>query len=86
MPDLEAACEQAREELQMAVARAEKAEQQAARTPACPEVPVQAPTRNRPKSCGLLCKTGRTACGAAGTRVAAGNGAGEAFGGAAAPV
>ena len=38
--DLEAACEQAREELQMAVARAEKAEQQAARTPACPEVPV----------------------------------------------
>ena len=38
------------------------------------------------RSCGLLCKTGRTACGAAGTRVAAGNGAGEAFGGAAAPV
>ena len=36
--DLEAACEQAREELQMAVARAEKAEQQAAQTPACPEV------------------------------------------------
>ena len=42
--DLEAACEQAREELQMAVARAEKAEQQAAQRPACPEVPVQAPT------------------------------------------
>lgn len=40
--DLEAACEQAREELQMAVARAEKAEQQAAQRPACPEVPVQA--------------------------------------------
>ena len=47
--DLEAACEQAREELQMAVARAEKAEQQAARTPACPEVPVQARRRNLPK-------------------------------------
>ena len=38
------------------------------------------------RSCGLLCKTGRTACGAAGTRVAAGNGVGKAFGGAAAPV
>ena len=85
--DLEAACEQAREELQMAVARAEKAEQQAAQTPACPEVTGAGPDAGTARrSCGLLCKTGRTACGAAGTRVAAGNGAGEAFGGAAAPV
>lgn len=84
--DLEAACEQAREELQMAVARAER---QSSRLPR--RLPVRK-CRCRPdagtarRSCGLLCKTGRTACGAAGTRVAAGNGAGEAFGGAAAPV
>ena len=48
--DLEAACEQAREELQMAVARAEKAEQQAA-----PDVCLSGSAgagpddRNRPK-------------------------------------
>ena len=53
--DLEAACEQAREELQMAVARAEKAEQQAARTPACPEVPVQAPTPEPPEEAVACC-------------------------------
>lgn len=68
--DLEAACEQAREELQMAVAPCRKAE--AARLPR--RLPVRkcgagpdAGTARR--SCGLLCKTGRTACGAAGTRV-----------------
>ena len=53
--DLEAACEQAREELQMAVARAEKAEQQSARTPACPEVPVQAPTPEPPEEAVACC-------------------------------
>lgn len=53
--DLEAACEQAREELQMAVARAEKAEQQAAQTPACPEVPVQAPTPEPPEEAVACC-------------------------------
>lgn len=53
--DLEAACEQAREELQMAVARAEKAEQQAAQTPACPEVPVQAPTPEPPEEAVVCC-------------------------------
>lgn len=53
--DLEAACEQAREELQMAVARAEKAEQQAAQTPACPEVPVQAPTPEPPEEVVACC-------------------------------
>ena len=53
--DLEAACEQAREELQMAVARAEKAEQQAAQRPACPEVPVQAPTPEPPEEAVACC-------------------------------
>ena len=53
--DLEAACERAREELQMAVARAEKAEQQAAQTPACPEVPVQAPTPEPPEEAVACC-------------------------------
>lgn len=53
--DLEAACEQAREELQMAVARAEKAEQQAVQTPACPEVPVQAPTPKPPEEAVACC-------------------------------
>ena len=53
--DLEAACEQAREELQMAVARAEKAEQQAAQRPACPEVPVQAPTPKPPEEAVACC-------------------------------
>lgn len=53
--DLEAACEQAREELQMAVARAEKTEQQAARTPACPEVPVQAPPPEPPEEAVACC-------------------------------
>lgn len=85
--DLEAACEQAREELQMAVARAEKAEQQAAQEACLSGSAGAGPDAGTARrSCGLLCKTGRTACGAAGTRVAAGNGAGEAFGGAAAPV
>ena len=49
--DLEAACEQAREELQIA----EKAEQQAAQTPACPEVPVQAPTPEPPEEAVACC-------------------------------
>ena len=53
--ELEAACEQAREELQMAVARAEKAEQQAAQRPACPEVPVQAPTPEPPEEAVACC-------------------------------
>lgn len=53
--DLEAACEQAREELQMAVARAEKAEQQAAQRPACPEVSVQAPTPEPPEEAVACC-------------------------------
>lgn len=41
--DLEAACEQAREE------------QQAAQTPACPEVPVQAPTPEPPEEAVACC-------------------------------
>lgn len=39
----------------MAVARAEKAEQQAAQTPACPEVPVQAPTPEPPEEAVACC-------------------------------
>ena len=39
---------------------AEKAEQQAARTPACPEVPVQAPTPEPPEE-GVACCAGRAA-------------------------
>ena len=39
----------------MAVARAEKAEQQAAQRPACPEVPVQAPTPEPPEEAVACC-------------------------------
>ena len=39
----------------MAVARAEKAEQQAAQRLACPEVPVQAPTPEPPEEAVACC-------------------------------
>ena len=82
-------------ERQMIALRRENADLEACRkgrAAGCPEACLSGSAGAGPdagtarRSCVLLCKTGRTACGAAGTRVAAGNGAGEAFGGAAAPV
>lgn len=85
--DLEAACEQA-----PGGAADGRGPCRKGRAAGCPDACLSGSAGAGPdagtarRSCGLLCKTGRTACGAAGTRVAAGNGAGEAFGGAAAPV
>ena len=47
--DLEAVCEQAHEEMLLAAARAEKAEQKAVQLPACPEAPEQAQRSEQPE-------------------------------------